>query len=100
MPISELDINLTKTLVKEIDTVVSMIERKTKVCDVRGIVFEFENSGKFLKEAGPMISDMRIAEPENKEIFEIAKNFASIYNRNLDARHTFENKCVCSHKKT
>lgn len=98
MPISELDINLTKSLVKEIDNVVNLIERKTKSCDVRGIIFDFESSSKFLKEAGPMISDMRIAEPENKEIFEIAKNFASIYNRNLDARHNFENKCVCSKK--
>lgn len=98
MPISELDINLTKSLVKEIDTVISMIERKTKVCDVQGIIFDFESSSKFLKEAGPMISDMRIAEPENKEILQIAKNFASIYNRNSDARYNFENKCVCSKK--
>ena len=100
MPISEIDINLTKSLVGEIDTVVSTIERKVKVCDVRGIISDFESSSKFLKETGPMISDMRVAEPENKEMLGIAKNFASIYNRNLDARHTFENKCVCSHKKT
>lgn len=99
MPISELDINLTKSLVKEIDTAVSMTERKVEKCDVRGIISDFESSNEFLKRAGPMISDMRIAEPENKVMLDIAKNFASIYNRHSDARHTFENKCVCSHKK-
>lgn len=99
MPISELDISLTKSLVKEIDTVVQMVERKTESCDVRGIISEFESSSEFLKRAGPMIVDMRMAEPENKEILDIAKNFASIYNRNLDARYKFENKCVCNKKK-
>lgn len=98
MPISELDISLTKSLVKEIDTVVDMLERKTKSCDVRGIISDFESSNEFLKKAGPMIVDMRMAEPENKEILDMAKNFASIYNRHLDIRHDFENKCMCSKK--
>lgn len=98
MPISEMDIRLTKSLVKEIDSAVEIVERRTKSCDVRGIISDFESSNEFLKKAGPMIVDMRMAEPENKEILEIAKNFASIYNRNSDARYNFENKCVCSKK--
>lgn len=98
MPISELDINLTKSLVKEIDSAVEIVERRAKSCGVRGIITNFETTNEFIKKAGPMISDMRMTEPENKEVLEIAKNFASIYNRNSDARYNFENKCVCSRK--
>lgn len=98
MPISEIDIRLTKSLVKEIDSAVEIVERRTKLCDVRGIITNFETTNEFIKKAGPMIADMRMAEPENREILEIAKNFASIYNRNSDARYNFENKCVCSKK--
>ncbi len=98
MPISEIDIRLTKSLVKEIDSAVEIVERRTKSCDAQGIITNFVTINGFIKEAGPMIVDMRAAEPENKEILEIAKNFASIYNRNSDARYNFENKCVCSKK--
>lgn len=98
MPISELDINLTKSLVKEIDSAVEIVERRTKSCDVRGIITNFETTNEFIKKAGPMIADMRMAEPENREILEMARNFASINNRHSDARFEFENKCMCSKK--
>jgi len=98
MPIDKMDIQLTKSLVKGIDIAIQRVERRTESCDARGIITDFGAANQFIKETGPMIADMRMTEPDNKEILEMAQNFASIYNRYHDARFDFENKCVCKKK--
>ena len=94
----KIDILLTKDMVKEIDVAAQRVEKKTKLCETHGIIIDFETVHEFIKKAGPMIAEMRLKDPENKEILEIARNLASIDNRYSDSRYEFENKCACVHK--
>lgn len=98
MPIEKIDIFLTKDLIKEIDIAVQRVEKKAKSCEPRGIIIDFEATDGFIKKAGHMIAEMRYKEPENIEILEMAKKFASIDKRNFDARFEFENNCICTKK--
>lgn len=92
-----IDILLTKDMVKEIDTAVRRLEKKTQSCESSNIIIDFETTHEFIKKAGPMVAEMRLKDPENKEILDIARNLASIDNRYSDARYDFENKCICIH---
>lgn len=98
MPIEKIDILLMKDLIKEIDVTVQRIEKKVKSCEVHGIIIDFEAANEFIKKTEHMIAEMRMKEPENKEILEMTKNLVSIHKRYSDARFDFENKCICIHK--
>ena len=87
-----------KDLVKEIDINVQRIEKRVKSCETRGIIIDFETANEFIKKAGPMVAEMRLKDPENKNILEIAQNFASINNRHSNAILEFENNCICMEK--
>ena len=97
-PIEKIDIFLMKDLVKEIDINVQRIEKRVKSCETRGIIIDFETANEFIKKAGPMVAEMRLKDPENKNILEIAQNFASINNRHSNAILEFENNCICMEK--
>ena len=96
--LEKIDIFLTKDIVRGIDVSVQRIEKKAKECQTHGIIIDFETVHEFIKKAGPMVAEMRLKDPENKEILEMARNIASIDNRYSDARYEFENKCICVHK--
>lgn len=97
-PIEKIDILLMKDIVKEIGINVQRIEKRIKSCETRGIIVDFETTNEFIKKAGPMVAEIRLKDPENKEILEIAQNFASINNRYSNAIVEFENNCVCMEK--
>jgi hypothetical protein len=96
--IEKVDILLMKDLVKEIGINVQRIEKRVKSCETRGIVIDFETTNEFIKKAGPMVAEMRLKDSENKEILEMAQNFASINNRYSTAILDFENNCICMEK--
>lgn len=93
------DILLMKDLVKNIDVAIQRLESRAKSCDTRGTITDFEEIHDYIKKTGPMISDMRIKDSENKEILEMAQNFSSLNNRYFNAKFEFENECICSKKK-
>lgn len=97
-PTEKIDILLMKDLVKEIGINVQRIEKRVKSCETRGIIVDFETTNEFIKKAGPMVAEMRLKNPENKEILEMAQNFASINNRYSNAILEFENNCICMEK--
>lgn len=94
----KIDILLMKDLVKEIGINVQRIEKRVKSCETRGIIEDFETTNEFIKKTGPMIAEMRLKDPENKEILEMAQNFASINNRYSNTILEFENNCICMEK--
>lgn len=97
-PTEKIDILLMKDLVKEIGINVQRIEKRVKSCETRGIIIDFETANEFIKKAGPMVAEMRLKDPENKDMLEIAQNFASINNRYSNAMLEFENNCICMEK--
>lgn len=97
-PIEKIDILLMKDLVKEIGINVQRIEKRVKSCETHGIIANFETTNEFIKKAGPMVAEMRLKNPENKEILEMAQNFTSINNRYSNTILEFENNCICMEK--
>lgn len=97
-PTEKIDILLMKDLVKEIGINVQRIEKRVKSCETHGIIVDFETANEFIKKVGPMVAEMRLKNPENKEILEMAQNFTSINNRYSNAILEFENNCICMEK--
>lgn len=97
-PTEKIDILLMKDLVKEIGINVQRIEKRVKSCETHGIIIDFDTTNEFIKKAGPMVAEMRLKNPENREILEIAQNFASINNRYSNTILEFENNCICMEK--
>lgn len=97
-PTEKIDILLMKDIVKEIGINVQRIENRVKSCETHGVIVDFETTNEFIKKAGPMVAEMRLKSPENKEILEMAQNFASINNRYSNAILEFENNCICMEK--
>lgn len=90
----KIDILLMHDLIKEIDINIQRIEKRVKSCETHGIIVDFETANEFIKKAGPMVAEIRLKDPENKDILEMAKTFSSIHGRYSNAILEFENNCV------